>query len=95
MMNDLPLDPPFDPGPFADPLDSVLGSQCRVHEFDGLNARILHVGEDLRQDWRDVVFRLRGSVDPGMTSDNHFACARLGGRQLGRFRQTACGDGRR
>ena len=80
---------------FADPLYRILGSQGRVHQFDGLDAGILHVGEDLRQDRRDVVFRLRGRIDPGMPAYNHLARGWLGRRQPGGLRQTARGDCRR
>ncbi len=67
----------------ADALDRVVGPQGRVHQLDAVEAGIAHVGEDLRQDGRDVVVRQLGGVDPGMGPHDDLAAASLPARPAG------------
>ena len=57
-------------GKGSDSLDSVVGTQGRVHEFDAVHAGILHVGEDCVKHGCDVELGLGGGVDPRVSADD-------------------------
>jgi len=81
------------PGKLADTLDGVGRAQGGVHEFEVVDAGILKVRENLRQDGRDIVLGLSGGIHPWMRADGYFAGFDFCGR--GRKWKHACGGSKR